>query len=298
VSFAGNGKQALAAAIAALVPLGGRLGVDSVTYPIIKSLTASLGIVLVPLPMDEDGLRPDGVEAAHRQTPLQAIYCQPVLHNPLGATWSMTRAADIATVLERNNIFAIEDHVYAFLAADSPPLAALTPQRSVVVDSLSKRLAPGLSLGFLIAPRALVPSITAAIRFGAWGPLALPMELSIRLMDDGTAAVIAAAKRADAQARQLILREAMAGLALQANPLAYHGWLTLPDRWRSEAFVTAAAQRGIAITPASVFAVDTNAIPNAVRIALASPPTDVLARALRTLAELARRGPEEWGTEG
>ena len=57
----------IAAALAAVVPTGGRCGVEALTYPFIKGIAARLGISLVPLAMDEDGVRPDaGAKGAPR----------------------------------------------------------------------------------------------------------------------------------------------------------------------------------------------------------------------------------------
>ena len=154
-----------------------------------------------------------------------------------------------------------------------------------------------MTLGCIVSPAALTARLTASVRSGAWGPTGLGMDLSLRWMRDGTAAAIAARKRVDAQARQVILREAFAGLDLRANPLAYHGWLMLPAPWRAETFVAAAARRGIAVTPAAAFAVGPAHAPSAVRVAISAPPPDQLAAALRTLASLAHGTPEAWATE-
>lgn len=297
IRFAGSGKQAIAATIAALVPPGERLGVDALTYPVVKGLAARLGVDLVALAIDDRGVRPDAVAAAQRKTPMRAIYCQPTLHNPLGMTLSGRRRAELAALLRQHDLFAIEDAIYAFLAGDVPPFAALAPDRTVVVDSLSKRVAPGLNLGLIVVPDALAATVGSAIRSGAWGPSGFALDICTRWMADGTATAIAVAKRRDAIARQRLVDKALQGLSLRRDPRAYHAWLTLPEPWRADTFVTAAAREGIAITPASAFAVGPGHAPNAVRLALGSPPPDVLAGALRTLAALVRSGPRGWRTE-
>jgi Transcriptional regulators containing a DNA-binding HTH domain and an aminotransferase domain (MocR family) and their eukaryotic orthologs len=68
--FTGNGRQSIAAALATVVPTGGRCGVEALTYPFIKGIAARLGISLVPLAMDEGGVRPDSVQKAHREAHL------------------------------------------------------------------------------------------------------------------------------------------------------------------------------------------------------------------------------------
>ncbi|WP_163593376.1 aminotransferase class I/II-fold pyridoxal phosphate-dependent enzyme, partial [Klebsiella variicola] len=99
---------------------------------------------------------PDALAATHRARPLKAICVQPFLHNPLGASMSGARRAEIAAFLVAEDLPAIEDAIYAFLVDDAP-LAALAPDHVVLVDSLSKRVAPGLTLGFIAAPQRWVP---------------------------------------------------------------------------------------------------------------------------------------------
>src|SRR6202012_1662533 len=84
--FTGNGRQSIAAALASVVPAGGRCGAGRLHYPFVKGIAARLGISLVPLAMDDDGVRPASVQKAHREGNLSAIYIQPVVPNPLGMT--------------------------------------------------------------------------------------------------------------------------------------------------------------------------------------------------------------------
>ncbi|MFH8635090.1 PLP-dependent aminotransferase family protein [Streptomyces lydicus] len=292
--FAGNGRQALAAALATLVPAGERLGVEALTYPVVKGIAARLGVTLVPLAMDEHGLTPGALRAA---APLRAVYLQPTLHNPLGHTMPDSRRAELADVLAELDLYAIEDAIYGFLRDDLPPFAAHAPERTFVVDSLSKRLAPGLSLGFLTAPAGRTQDAAAALRSGTWTASRFALEAATRWMADGTAAAVEEAKRGDAAARQRLVAERLAGFRVRADPHAYHCWWELPEPWRADTFVAAAARRGIAVTPAGAFAVGTGHAPNAVRLALASPSHGALAEALGVLGELAHGSPEDTGPE-
>ncbi|MFJ9614839.1 aminotransferase-like domain-containing protein [Streptomyces noursei] len=293
--FAGSGREALAAAFAALVPPGERLGVEALTFPVVKGIAARLGIALVPLAMDERGVTPAALRAA---APLRAVYLQPALHNPLGITMPGTRRTELAAIMGELDLYAVEDAVYGFLRPDLPPLAALAPERTVLVDSLSKRLAPGLTLGFLVPPdRADTPDFAAALRSGAWTPSGFALEAAVRWLGDGTAAAVEAEKRADAAARQRLAAERLAGQRLRTDPHSYHCWWELPEPWRADTFVAAAARHGIAVTPSGAFAAGAGHVPNAVRLALSSPPLDVLADALDVLAGLARRAPEDAGAE-
>ena len=163
-------------------------------------------------------------------------------------------------------------------------MAALAPDRVILIDSLSKRLAPGLSLGFVAAPSGLVQRLGAAIRTGAWTASGLPLAMALHLIDDGTARRIETAKRADATARQHAAREALAGLDVRGDPRAFHLWLSLPSHWSAERYAAAAARNGVAVSPASAFAVGTSTPENGVRLALGSPPFARLDSALPDIA--------------
>lgn len=290
--FSGSGRQSIAAAVSAVVPVGGRLAVEALTYPMIKGIAARLGVAVVPVAMDAEGPRPDMLEKAHRSATVHAVYLQPVLHNPLGHSMTAGRRGDVLRLAERLGVTIVEDLVYGFLA-DGVPLAAEAPEHCVVVDSLSKRAAPGVAVGWLHVPRALQDRVAATLRGGAWTASPLALEVGTRMLADGTAAELVRLKRADARVRQRIVAEELAGIAVQADPRSYHAWLHLPEGWRSEQFAAAAARAGIALTPSSAFAAAPGHAPNAVRIALGLPSHDELRRSVGRLAALLRRQPDD-----
>lgn len=281
--FTGNGRQSIAAAVAAVIPTGGRCGVEALTYPFIKGIAARLGISLVPIAMDEGGVRPDAVQKAHREANLSAIYLQPAIQNPLGMTMNAARREDLLHVVEKLGIPVIEDNVYGFLD-DEPPLAAIAPDLCIVIDSLSKKVAPGLTLGFIVPPRRLRESVMASVRSGGWTASGFAFAAAHRLMSDGTATELARLKRLEASARQKLAVNRLSGFDVQTNGRCFHLWLTLPAHWRSQALVAAAARRDIALTPSTTFAVSPGHAPNAVRLALAAPTIDQLDSGLSTLA--------------
>jgi len=242
-------------------------------------------VTLVPIPMDGFGARPDAIQKAHREAHLSALYLQPIIQNPLGVTMNATRRADIMRVAEKLDLTIIEDAVYGFLADDTP-LAALDPERCIVIDSLSKKVAPGLALGILVAPAHLRESVMSAIRTGGWIASGHALAAGQRLMADGTVAELTRLKRIDAARRQQTASRLLAGYQLAADTRSYHLWLTLPPHWRSQTFVAAAARRGIALTPSSTFAIAHGHAPNAVRLALAPPSPEQLDSGLRTIASL------------
>ncbi|MFF6810935.1 PLP-dependent aminotransferase family protein [Streptomyces sp. NPDC012403] len=314
VLFSGNARQAIAGALAALVRPGGRVGIDALTYPLVKEIAARLGVTLVPLAGDADGIRPDSVAAAHRTAPLSALYLQPTLHNPTSATMPETRRRRLAAELRPWGLPVVEDRIWSFLSDDTEPFAAFAPELTYVVDGLSKRVAPGLTVGFLVVPEGRAGRVGEALRSGGWTAGRFALEAALRWMADGTVDRLTTAKRADASRRQRLVTEHLRGFAVRADPRAYYAWWRLPTPWRADTFTAAAAARGIAVTPGPSFAVPAGpsfAVPatgpaparspdptasgaaDCVRLGLASAPFEALEQALRTLASLARGTPRE-----
>ncbi|MFR9798136.1 PLP-dependent aminotransferase family protein [Streptomyces sp. MS06] len=285
--FAGNARQAVAAALASLARPGDRVGVEELTYPLVKEIAERLGLVLVPLAADAGGLRPEALAEAHRGAPLSALYVQPALHNPTSATCTAERRAQLADTVLRLGVPVVEDRIWSFLRAE-PPLAALAPHLTHVVDGLSKRVAPGLTVGFLVVPPDRGEAVRGALRSGGWTAGRFALEAAVRWIGDGTVARLVAAKREDAARRQRIVRRELAGCTVRADPGAYFAWWELPAPWRADTFTAAAAAHGIAVTPGTAFAVDPRRTPDAVRLGLATAPEPDLERALRTLADLVR----------
>ncbi|MCX3287228.1 PLP-dependent aminotransferase family protein [Streptomyces sp. NEAU-H22] len=289
VLFTGNARQAIAAVLASLVRPGGRVGVEQLTYPLVKEIAARLGITLVPLAGDASGLLPQAVAAAHRSAPLSALYVQPTLHNPTSLTTSRPRLLQLAQLVHDLNLPVVEDRIWSFLREPGDPLAVHTPALTHVVDGLSKRVAPGLTAGFLVVPPHRIDAVARAVRSGGWSAGRFALEAAVRWAGEGTVARLVAAKRADAARRQRILAEELAGFAVRSDPGAYFAWWELPAPWRADTFTAAAAAHGIAVTPGPAFAVAPGHTPDAVRLGLATAPEPDLRRALRTLAHVAAR---------
>ncbi|WP_410602719.1 PLP-dependent aminotransferase family protein [Amycolatopsis sp. lyj-90] len=297
VLFAGSGREAIAAAIASFVPMGERLAVEAITYPVVKALAGRLGVQLVPVETDDLGLVPEALTAAHAAAPVRALYVQPTLHNPLGSTMDEQRRAELAETVRRLDIPVIEDGIYTFLRPEVRPFGTYAPERTVFADSMSKRLAPGLTTGFLAVPPEWTERLAAAVRSGGWVAPRFALEAATRWITGGTLETVERAKRLDAAERQRLTADRLAGFTLRADPRAYHCWWELPEHWRAETFVAAAARRGIAVTPAAAFAIVPGHAPNAVRLAVSSPPLETLAAALDVLAGLAAGRPEDAGVD-
>ncbi len=285
-----GGQHAMTAVFGGLLRPGDLVVTEGLTYPGLKSLASLMHLRVAGLALDRHGLRPEAFEAACRRGGVKALYCVPTLHNPTSAVMPEERRRAIAAIARAHDVLIVEDDVHGPLLDKGPrPLATRAPERSVYLTGLAKTVAPGLRVGFIHAPKALLPRIARAIRATTWMAAPLMAEIAASWIKDGTAAAWLKRHRSEAALRQRLAARVLGDAALQSHPLSYYAWLQLPESWRSESFAAEARRGGVAVTPASVFQVG-KAGAEGVRVCL-GPARDhaQLETALGVLAALARR---------
>ncbi len=161
-----NGAQhAMSLAFAALCSPGDTIMCEAATYHGLKPLATHLHCQLQGLPMDQEGLIPEAVEAACQSGVSKVLYTIPTLQNPTAQTMGQTRREHIAKIAQDNDVWIVEDDIYAFLYDTQPtPLVALAPERTLYIDGMSKSLAPGLRFGCLGTPPCHLDTIKRAMR--------------------------------------------------------------------------------------------------------------------------------------
>jgi DNA-binding transcriptional MocR family regulator len=279
-------QQGLAITVMATLNAGDVVAVDALTYPGFKVLAHALRLGLEPIPTTTDGPNLDALEKLCATRPVRAIYAMPTLHNPLGWVMSARDRTRLIKIARQHGALIIEDAAYAYLAEDPPPpLVATAPDITVYVSGLSKSVATGLRVGFVVAPPSAVPSLERAIRVTTWNTPALTTAIACRWLNDGTVDHLEAQKREDAKARQSLARQELAGLPLIGHPSSYFTWLTLPDGARADRLTATLARRHISVTTAEPFTTSTHT-PQAIRLALGSTDLERLQSTLRTVRQV------------
>ncbi len=112
----------------------------------------------VQIETDDHGMLPDALEAALARDPVRFVYLVPNFQNPTGRTLSHARRVAIAAIIQRYDTLLVEDDPYGDLryrGTPQSPLKALAPDHVVYVSTLSKVFAPGLRIGFCLAPEPI-----------------------------------------------------------------------------------------------------------------------------------------------
>jgi len=295
VVFPGT-QTALTALLLALTRPGDVVLTDRLTYPGFKAAAAALGVRLVGVPSDSEGMIPAAVEDACRQHAPKAVYLIPTIHNPTTLTIGAARREQLAGAIRRHDLLLFEDDAYGSLDSKAQPIATLIPERSYLAVSLSKCIAPGLRVSFLLAPdRAAAAMLGNALRTVAQMPVPLMVALVMRWLADGSADAIISAIAAEAAARQKLAAKALSGQTYAAHPKGHHVWLTLPPTWTRAEFAAHVQRQGLAVVTSDSFSVDGDP-EHAIRIALGAARNrselvgalDVLTVALKSPAFAAR----------
>ena len=281
-------QHAMAVVFSTLANPGDLVLTGELIYSGMKSLANFLHIRLRGLLMDEEGIRPDALEAACATTEAKALYCMPTLQNPTTAVMSEKRRQEIVAIAEAYGLAVVEDDSYGFLLPDVKALGAYaTKQHFYYLTGTSKSLAPGLRIGFLHAPSSMVDRLAAAISattFIAAPPMA---EVVASWIADGTADKVMEWKRGEVRKRQQQAKKILSRFDYRAHVASPHGWLTLPEPWCASDFVSQARMGGVLVAPADDFAAGRLTNAHAIRLCL-GPMRDRrrLDRALRTLVEI------------
>jgi DNA-binding transcriptional MocR family regulator len=270
VLIVNGAQQGLAASMMALLKPGDVIAADALTYSGFKVLAQSLHLEILPIPTLACGPDLHALEQLCRSRRVRALYCMPTLHNPLGWVLDAAQRERLVAIARAHDLLVIEDAAYAFLV-DSPPapLAALAPERTLYVSGLSKSVATGLRVGFIVAPLAKVPAVERVIRATTWNTPGVLTAIATAWLEDGTVTRLEAQKRLDAQARQAIAAEVLANVPHTTHPNSYFLWLPLAEDARADQVAAALLRDNVAVSTAEPFAIG-SIVPHALRLALGS----------------------------
>ncbi|MDX2701957.1 PLP-dependent aminotransferase family protein [Streptomyces sp. PA03-6a] len=156
----GGSQQALTLISTALLEPGDVVLVEDPGYLAALQCFAFAGARVVPVPSDADGIDPMSLELAVVREKAKLLYLVPTFQNPTGRTTTAERRQAVALIAERHGLWIAEDDPYGELRYDGeaePWIASheAAADRTVLLGSLSKIMAPGMRLGWLRAPATL-----------------------------------------------------------------------------------------------------------------------------------------------
>jgi len=230
---------------------GDRVVVEDPCFPPLVDLLESIGVQLVGVPVDDEGLALEPLTKA-LQEPVAAIFLQPRAQNPTGATMTQRRAHAIAERLSGTETLVVEDDSAAGLSGS--PLVSLgrwRPGHTAYVRSFSKSHGPDLRLAALSAPPELMRAVTARRQLGqGWSSRLLQQVLLGLLTDPATSAAVTRAGEVYAARRAAVVAALGARGVAVAGTEGINIWVPVHDE---TAAVVRLASQGIGVAPGRPF---------------------------------------------
>jgi len=213
---------------------------------------------LVAVPVDENGMRTDLLEAVLERQRARLIYTLPTFQNPSGAVLSAGRRRHLLELAYRFQVPVLEDDPYSDLRYEGEPLPSLASMDRhgyvIYLSSFSKVLFPGLRLGFLVAPRGLVRRLALvkqAIDLHSNTPGQWVLE---RFLRTGRYREHLGHVRTEYAARRATMLQALAAAAppdvsWRTPQGGFYVWCRIPSSVAQGRLLARAAERGVSYLP-------------------------------------------------
>ncbi len=289
VTLTSGAQHGILTTLLAITKPGDTVLAEELSYPGFIHTVRHLGLKPEPIAMDEHGLRPESLKETAERTGGRILYCMPNIQNPTARTMPRERVEEIAEMARSLDLMILEDDVWGGLTARKvQPLIEYCPERVFHITSLSKAMAGGLRVGFVLSPPDYIERQRAAVRLSNWMTPPLMAEIARRWIEDGTGEELAK-WQAEAAGRRLdYAANALKEHTFACHPAGHFMWLELPSPWRASDFKAAAEARSVLVPSAESFVVGRHPAPHAIRIGIGThnASDDVVAKGIDILADI------------
>jgi 2-aminoadipate transaminase len=296
-----------------LITTGSQQGLDLVAKvlidedsPVLVETPTYLGALQAFTPMEprivsvqSDAEGVDVEDLQRKSGGARFLYVLPNFQNPTGRSMSEARRQALVDTARAIGLPIVEDNPYGDLWFDQPPpmpLTARNPEGCIYLGSFSKVLAPGLRLGYVVAPKAIMPKLLQAKQAADLHSPSFNQRMVAEVLKDGFldrhVPSIRALYKHQCEVMLQALATEMAGLDLQWN--APDGgmflWVRLPEGMSAIDLLPRAVDKGVAFVPgAAFFASDPD--PRSLRLSFVTASEEQIRIGIRALAEAVREAP-------
>ena len=277
-----------------LIDADSRILVETPTYLGALQAFTPMEPEVVSVDTDDEGVLIDDLKA--KSAGARFLYLLPNYQNPTGRTMSEERRAALSAAAAEIGLPIVEDNPYGDLWFDAPPplpLTARNPEGCVYLGSFSKVLAPGLRLGFMVAPADLMPKLLQAKQAADLHSPGFNQRMIAEVMQGGFldrhVPTIRALYKSQRDAMLAALSREMAGLDVVWNkPVGgMFLWARLPEGMRAVELLPKAVDKGVAFVPGAAFYAD-HADPRTLRLSFVTASVDQINTGIAALAAAIR----------
>ena len=286
-------QQGLDLAAKVLIDTDARVLVETPTYLGALQAFTPYEPTIVGVASDHEGPVPDALAAAADGA--RMAYLLPNFQNPTGHVYTEARRAAVVAAAQSRGLPLIEDNPYGDLWFDAPPpksLASRWPEGVLYLGSFSKVLAPGLRLGYVVAPSALYPKLLQAKQAADLHTPIFNQRIVFDVIRNGLLEThvpkIRARYKLQRDAMQAALDKHLAGLAQWARPEGgMFFWLELPEGLDAMALLPRAVEAGMAYVPGAAFYAQAPRA-NSLRLSFVTVSTEKIEAGIAALARVLR----------
>jgi len=241
-----------------LIDAGSRVAVEAPTYLGALQAFAPYEPEFVAVDCDDQGPVPEALGAA---AGARFLYVLPNFQNPSGRSMGAQRRSAVAEAAARLRLPLVEDNPYGELWYDAPPpppLCAAAGDGAIYLGSFSKVLAPGLRLGYLVAPQAIYPKLLQAKQAADLHTPGFNQRVAFEVIRNGFLHTHLPQVRSRYKAQRDAMRTALerhlpAGCRFSVPAGGMFFWVELPSALDAVALLPQAVQAGMAYVPGAPF---------------------------------------------
>ncbi len=283
-------QQALDLVGKVLLDPGSRVAVETPTYLGALQAFAPAEPSFVAVARDGEGPLP---ERLHEAGDARFFYIQPNFQNPGGHCIGLARRAALVDAARKQGLPLVEDNPYGELWFDAPPpppMSAAWPEGSIYLGSFSKVLAPGLRVGYLVAPTAVYAKLLQAKQAADLHTPSLNQRIVFEAVKSGLLdrhlPIVRASYRLRRDAMQAALeRHLPPDCAWERPSGGMFFWVELPPHHDAGALLARAVERGVAYVPGAAFYFE-HPRKNCLRLSFATVSPQQIEVGVATLAKL------------
>ncbi len=217
----------------------------------------------VEVSTDDDGMDPAALEAKLRAHPnAKAIYVIPTFQNPSGRTWSLERRRRFMEVVERHDVWVVEDNPYGELRLEGESVPSLksfdTKGRVVALGTFSKVFCPGLRIAWVAAELSVIEKLVilkqgADLQTATLSQLQVNRYLEENDLDADIAKIVPVYRERRDAMLSALEKEMPPGVRWTRPQGGLFLWMTLPANLNARTLLDECVRQNVAFVPGGAF---------------------------------------------